>query len=461
MKSPTIPNRTLKLVILATLAAFAPKSWAADPVTQVCGNYANETLAHNTQKQPYCSAAKSAEEAANANGVVWKVYAAASAVCTTACVASMTSFGADWQGWACRGSAIGASGLDAIKTQQYMSALQNIAVGGASYFLFNRTSSSASKTASEASNDGTSASGASQASNGGTSASGGNADISSCITAASTAFSAYTKQQDAANAAQTMKANLANVQALGSMTATGAPLTLSAQGQSQNQPLSNGTALSGNTSVASGNPVNLSPAAAAACGSASSSPGNTQSAIQCAAAMDSALGAVVSNPQFPSAFQKAAGMPLSNYLASAGGAMPNGAIAAGTAGMLNPDGMGKVAGAVASLAPAGAVSGIYDAGGYAGGGPGGTPGIGGGGNDVSAMVSQLLGQFMPKKPGVASQSAATNVKFGTSLLGRDPASASALAEDRSVSLFDRVTSRYFSVTPRLYLSGPQNLALKP
>lgn len=467
MKSPLILAWTLGPTLLAHFAAPAPSAWAGDPVAQVCGNYLNETLAHNTQKQPYCAAAESAEKAANANGVVWKVYAAASAVCTAACVASMTSAGASWHTWACQGSSVAASGLDAIKTQQYMNALQNLAVGGVSYFLFNNKNgrndgtgaTSAGGTAALA----TTGSGAS-GSGGGIGFDASKADISSCLTAASTAYSAYTKQQDASNARQSMKANLADVQALGSLSATGAPLTGSTGSQSQGTSAPAASAVSGGASAAGsggGAPpfvsaASISPVANEACGSAAANPSNAQLAIQCATAMDSGLGSVVSNPQFPSAFQQASGMPLGSYLANSGGAAPNGAVAAGTGGVLNPAGMSKVASAVAVLSPYGpSSSGVYDALGYTSGQGGG--GAGSAGDDVATMVGQLLGRILPKKAGPASNSPLVNVKFGASL-NRSPADAGA-EQDRNLSLFDRVTSRYTFMSSRLLVSTPEQ-ALK-
>ena len=464
-------NITSLLLITSMTSMIAPHRALADDVATVCGDYANETLAHNSQKQPYCAAAKTAAAAAAANDIVWKVYAAATAVCTTACVASLAGMGLGDPGkWACTGASVGASGLDAIKTQDYTAAMTNVAAAGVGYFMLNKGSS-----ASTAAKSGTEASGAAADSSAGAatdSAGGATADSAggaaanssgagaaqaagkttqskdwgSCISAASTAYSTYTKKTAEDNALQTEKQNLASVTALSNTPASGTPVTFAGGGDSS-AATAQPTSLSGTTGLGLGSGGGTQ-TPTAQCASASASPGNVQAALQCAASTNAALGQVVGNPNFADNFKTASGMPLSDFLKNAGNVSPQAAMAGAMGGALTPEGVGKVSAALAQLEPSPAAD--FNDGGYSTGG--GSVAKGGGGDDMGAMIAGIMGKLNPKKGGTDSANNNGNeLTFGLKTATRTPASA----EDRQVSLFDRVTYRYSLFAPKLSVEPPR------
>jgi hypothetical protein len=96
-----------------------------------------------------------------------------------------------------------------------------------------------------------------------------------------------------------------------------------------------------------------------------------------------------------------------------------------------------------SLAEKAGYDGAYGA--YAGGGSGRRRGDGNSGPDMNQMMQGLLAQFGPKDSAKEAKTQAQQLKFGKNG-ERYPAN---VAEDRRISLFDRITHRYHLVKDRV------------
>ena len=165
------------------------------------------------------------------------------------------------------------------------------------------------------------------------------------------------------------------------------------------------------------------------CSAAASGDGAAK--LSCAVASDSNL-AGVTNPGFQNAFQKASGMPLSNFLSqdtsSAAGTMMSSLGASG-----DSVDMSKLAMVVKNIP---GLDHNYTNQAYAGGGKGGAAK---GGSGLEPNFDDIMKNFMPKKDGEAERAPAGSSEMGFAKL---QALANATPEDRKISIFDRVGYRY-------------------
>ena len=174
--------------------------------------------------------------------------------------------------------------------------------------------------------------------------------------------------------------------------------------------------------------------------------------MQCAVASDPSLPGFVKDPKFPKEFKKDTGQDLANFLtkndsptALMGSAMSNG---------FNPTQAGKLANALSEMERNVGASGtevpsaIYASG-------GGGAGNGGGGEDPMAgmqdMMAGLMDQLNPNKKKEEQKSGVSAVIFANQT--RSPAS---VAEDKKLSIFDRVTYRYYFVGKRIVTDEKEN-----
>lgn len=264
----------------------------------------------------------------------------------------------------------------------------------------------------------------------------GGGPTAACITAATDAGTGIADYMTANQDAQTAQSaqNAGNSE-------NGTTVPIGTGGQSPDNP-------SGNpgTAVSSTNPQTNGP-----CGSVTT----LSTAIACAATADPNLASQLANPNFPTAFQQASGMPFEDYLKNANGLTPAQQLGAGLGGGAIPtDAAAELTGALAQDESQDQAPDLNSGGGatYAGGGGGGGS-SGSDRPDLSSMMKGLMGQFGVKKP-QDKTSGISALNFGKA--SRNLASVS--AEDRTVSLFARVTFRYGVVIPG-FLAG--NTVLTP
>jgi hypothetical protein len=172
--------------------------------------------------------------------------------------------------------------------------------------------------------------------------------------------------------------------------------------------------------------------------------GSYSGTLACATAADAALPNWASSPQFQDQLQKLTGEGMGQFMGSSN---PTGAMGGLGNSMSGADGQKLTA----ALAPMQAKFMTDDgAGAYASSGGG----HGGGGSDaqpdIAGLMAGIMGQMMPKKPDGTSPLTAVE-----SAAQRSPAGMGGLSEDRQVSLFDRVTYRYYKVSPSML--GAQTL----
>lgn len=388
---------------------------SASPVPSPSGNSADPT----TQKLQYCQAAQSAQDAANADDILWKVWAGVGVICATECGISLGGINpyTSYTQFICTGVSVGAGVTDAVMTKNFANALLGVLGGGgglAANYMFNGSSDSG-KDAANAGKD---------------SAKNNKKDFGACLAAVTATVSAVTKGMDEGSQKKSVQSNLQSALSVSSqapaMGAGAEPQApgLAAQGGAQSGNLSENPqaqpTTAANTSVSG------------TCSGAATS-GMLGAAISCATAMDSTLPPFVSTPQFPANFQKIAGQPLGNFMGNA--SSPAQGMMGAMAGELSPSQQAQLASALSAIQPVDNGEDSYYAGGGGGGGGGDSAD-----NGVGDMMNNFLGQLMPKKPGAASSSGVNAVAFANQ--HRSPAS---VVEDRALSIFDRVSYRYYFV----------------
>jgi|GEM_PF-4799938 len=170
--------------------------------------------------------------------------------------------------------------------------------------------------------------------------------------------------------------------------------------------------------------------------------GNLQSALACAAATGTSLPPIVQHPNFGEMIKKATGMDAADFLKKAMNEGPGKAVgeAVVQGAGLNGNAAIQTAATFSALERAGYES---SAGMYVG--SGGRKGNSDSGADLGQMVQGLMAQFNPKTGSEGKPSSPLQLKLQKSP-ERFPAN---VAEDRRVSLFERVTHRYHAVADRV------------
>lgn len=171
--------------------------------------------------------------------------------------------------------------------------------------------------------------------------------------------------------------------------------------------------------------------------------GSTEQILSCAIAADPSLSETLNNPDFGRAFQEASGIPLGDFLRNPGKDMGEAfgrATGGGLGGAAEPlkSTLEKLADPKINLEEVGSQ---YTGGGGGGGSSKGAADDGGLGDAFKNLMSGLAGG--------ANREANRSPASGKSLYadGRDPAHDEVF-NNRSISLFERVTHRMKKVTPR-------------
>lgn len=431
-----------KNFIITTIAAAAAlsipvPSWTAENCSTAAG-----------QSSSYCAAAKSAREAEKSNKALTVVYSGVAAVCGYACVVGVPGPSQ----MACQGSNIAAGVTDAVMTQNYMGALMTVGMSAGQMMMrgdgniiegfkkmggrsATNTATSAGATsvddAALASVDAPGADRAAEAASSnqasaGTEAATQEKDHSACLTAALAGIQAFSRNASANAAGETAQAaETASNQVTQNTAPNFSPTQGSSGGLSPNDPVAGAR-----TGVAAQNTAK--PTEADPCNSR-----DFQGTIQCAMAADPSVGQWAGDPRFQKALTDLTGLSPDQFKNKVENSGPVAAISDGIGAGMGVDVKGQIAAVLGGIDQSVASS-AYAGGGRPRGGGSGDP-------DFNSMMGDLMAQFGPKK----DQNTAAGVneaRFGN---GRSPAS---IAEDRSISLFERVSARYHAVSrsSRLY-----------
>ncbi|MCM2279574.1 MAG: hypothetical protein NDJ89_15975 [Oligoflexia bacterium] len=372
-----------------------------------------------SQTQSYCDAAKASKETADAQKSVAYAYTAAAAVCTYACAAASYD-------WATAGSAQqycnytswGAAGFEAIKTQEFAGAMMSLG----SYML--------TKDSPVAAN------GAKMV------------QIPvvekqvamSCITAGTSALSATMKYSAASDANKAANANLKLAERT-SETRTGVALSGASAGSLSSGAGSGSLGTIGSQSASSAGKTAETSATQQACAQGAST-GELKATVMCALASDSRLPSSLLDPGFEDALKKATGMSASDFFKSVDQNGPTGALSGALGAGMNAEGKAKLSSLMAGLERR-AHADLANSG-YTGGGGGGSA-AGSGGNDMDKLMANLMGSLLPQEK-AEDKGPARSLAFNAKNFPPN------VTEDRRVSIFERVTARYYHVSPRLFTS---------
>ena len=378
-------------------------------VTSSLGMADDSGAGTSQQGKLYEAASEGAKTGVAADYILAGVWTGVAGVCAASC------FGALPDGGLCMKTTIGATIGDAIKTKEFAGALATLAP------QVMALQQSTQKGVEEAAEN------AAKKQKG--------RDWTSCLSAAMAARQVYSKYQSIKSANETSDAAQKSIEKLrGSGPGIEGTPIASGSGGSQSGASGGSERSSGNGGV-----ISAEKAIQAKCAAAKAS-GNVEQIMECAAASDSHLPSFVKDPKFQDEFKLASGMSLPELINR--GAPPAQGLAMSMGGTLTTD---TAKGLVAAIQEFGdgtdGTSGVY-AGGGGGGGSGG--GSGESAPDFGALMQGMLGKLGPQGQATA-QRGVNDLAFGQK--NRAPASAS--AEDPRISIFDRVTSRYFVVSKRV------------
>ena len=422
--------------LLLITMIFSSSSFGAD-VEAVCGDVLNGSTGNSsasTQKLQYCQSAKSAQESVDANSTLWKVWGGVAVVCSSACAASMMGAAiTGYDQYVCMGATVVGSGTDALVTKNFASALTGIMTAGGSY-LINNMNKPAEEAAKEGAKEGTKETAKQQKPQ---------KDWGSCLSAAVATVQAYSKYSSMKSSESSVESNLQSAQQLAS-TATGTDAT----NTSVLPPATSSGGTAGGTAGASASRATASAAAnnnvadPRSCTNFKTT-GSYDGFIQCAVANDKTLPSFVGTPQFAKDFQKASGMPVLDFANNSKN--PTRDIAAAMGAKMNSDQSGKLLAALRKVEDHYMMdeAGVSYAG---GGGRGSHSGGSDPGAEIGEVMGKLMGQFMPGQGEEKSPSGVNTAAFGNGLDRKLASSSVDLSQDRTISLFDRVTYRYGKVT---------------
>lgn len=392
-----------------------------------------------TQWQQYCQAAEDAKKGASTDNTLFVVYAGVAAVCTGACVMQFTGYGAAQASVACSGTGIAGAATDAILTKNYTSALASVAMGGIGAYqgVQNVTAGTAPQ---------------------------GISKIMPCVSAAMAAGQSFMRKSNADKQNKTAKENLADAEKLKGQKAqltqntsgmSGlTPPRLPSLGSSGSGGGGGGEGGGGGTSgITGGTTQAASDAPVSDCGRAASG-GTFKDHVACALAQDQKLAPIVSHPNFLKDLQTTTGLTPDEFLEKAETLGPTGAIGSVSSGF-GPGGAEKLQAALQQVAEHVASGEVDTDSAYAGGGGGGGGGGGSGDSGMSAALAGLMEKLNPKDEKDSNPGKNDGLKYANAHFSRDPA-----AEDKEVSIFDRISYRYARVSPRL-LDLPQPKAAPP
>ena len=352
------------------------------------------------QKLQYCQAAASAQSGVTSNSVLWKLWAGVAAVCTTACLSPLVG------PVICTASTVGAAVTDAAVTKNFTNAL--VGIGGvAGAALLGSSSGSTGIIKSKG----------------------------SCIAAATATFQSLTHHRDMATEQTQVAQSVADASAL-----SGGPGVAISTAVATPVMIPQGALPSAHTPI--------SPPVVSAAGS------DMQAQMSLAVASGK-IPQAVADPQFQKDFKSATGKDLNDFLKQSPSS-PVSAIQDLLGGTLSQGDSSKLASALdemkqefAADSPSG-ISGPYPVAKVSAA----RDSSSGEEMDFSKALSGLLGQFKgadPSKSGQNTLEFKQPSKVALKFAGRSPAS---IEEDRSISIFQRITFRYSSLTDQMALPEP-------
>lgn len=482
---------------LNTPVTFAtiPSSPAPSPNQAVSDNPSDryQALCTGTQEAPpelatqwkeYCQAAFTAKEAHQANKSLVMVYAGVAAVCTTACV---TSFFAPipLTGTLCMGATAAGAVYDVVKTKQYTSAITSIGALGASLLLNNSLNK-------DTPTSGSNSQGQTTGGEGGTPSDAGpkppeqpsKKDIGSCIQAAVAGVQAFMKHSAAKTDEKTANLNLDHAESLKAQAmdyiailrnpgdphspqnpnASGstAPRVQTGLTSSQNQGNLNRFTLSSNNNKKGGGIYT----SGSSCQKAASAM-DFKSQLNCAISANPRLPKAARDPRFPEAIRTATGLNPNDFAREVNRSGPAGAIqkAGNSFGPANPDGT-KILGSAlknleSSFGDGSEPSSLY-ASGSSGGSSGAASTAAASSQDpnINQLISDVMDKLLPKNAGENSDSTSADSQLekrdseGNLILGQnalDRNLSTDKTEELKLSLFIRVSKRYFLLTPQILM----------
>jgi hypothetical protein len=433
LESATLPV----LAHASDVDAVCGKVLSQSPQAPAAGGAPAAAGGSASSKLEYCKAAKSAEETADANSILWKVWAGVAAVCTYACVASFV--GGPTNEYVCVGAQVAGGVVDAVISKEMSGAMMAIASAGGSIAINQGMKPSAEQAAKTAGKGGEQET---------------QKDIGACIGAATATLQAVTKHKTMSDHEKIRDENLDSARAVQDDQATavaGGGYNAAPQAQqldSNGNPVSGGGG-GGGGNVAGGSNDPNSPKVA--CGQAKASGGNSGAFISCALAADKNMPGFVRDPRFAKNFQRASGESLDDFFGKNHGS-PNQAMMEATGGVLNSGQSARLSAAIAAVPESvqgDTAGGTYSSGGAEGGGGGGESG----GMDpaMAALMAQIAGMLNPEEAAAAKKQldGVNRVHFATQKNG-----ASAVSEDKTLSIFDRIAYRYIFVGKRMIAGGP-------
>lgn len=427
-------------------------------VLQTSPGLADSSAGTGGLQDNYNSAASSQKNGANAEMVTGAVYSAASAVCVANC---LTEY---FEGTApCSASTMGAGASDAAASQQlagFISQLPGSAslardgwkeFGGSSESGSAQGTQGAGNSAAQSGGQGGGA-GGSQAGNTASSGNGANGQggqagkkgessgkSEACFMGAVDALQSMMKYAGGKKQDEAANQNLASAKSVANNDRSyyhfqpASSKGGSAPGAAGMSAATSGNPITGNTPGSNSASQNCAQARAT---------GNFASAVACAAATDPNLPPMVMNPGFPAALQQMTGMSPSDFIKKTLDQGPGKSIgdAVGQGAGLNAEGGARARALFAALEKK------YDEyGGYTGGGGGrGGRGSRSAEPDFSQMLQGMMAQLNPQKE--PTDTAANTQLLNNAKGDRSPAN---IAEDRRISLFDRITLRYRTLSPRI------------
>ena len=420
---------------LAILPKLAYGDASLSDYDSTCSSILSQSAASttNSEKLSYCQAAQTAKQAAVTSGVLWKVWGLVAATCAAICVASAGGIADPIVSGACVAANVAATGVEAVETKDYMSALINLGFTLGPAVLLGGPEK---KTPQE-----------------GEAKKPAEIDKESCFAAAYAAYQAYTDYQSMTSSQNSEISSLTQAQAVVSQAAAAATTTTSANDTTstanamttQAQNSSSGT--SGSVSS-----LNSVPPSCAASGSS-----NTVGLmVACAVASDTTLPTALTTGNVPQDFNTVTGGNFENSLTGAQNpgqqlASAFGGGGDGSGGILSTEGQAGIVSAFQDLGSA-LESGSLSGSSYAGGGGGGGRRSSGSAEEdpLLALMAGLLGGLQGNKSENSSQIGLAQVIFAN-----QKKSATAVAEDRKLSIFDRIAYRYHYVALQFFGPPPK------
>lgn len=473
------PNPSFVWVLLLTMtapplsSAGALSAWASESGGDAGGKEACKSKEQDEQRQQYCQAAKDSEKAAKANNSVMMIYSGVAAVCTTSCLLSFTVYATVAAEYACMASSLAGGVGDMMLTKDFMGAIGAVAgVGGGVFMKGGLVASHTAETAAAANkallakdpalygpfiNADGSLTGAAKAGEG-LSQSAQNAggiaqegaskasenDWGACLSAAGAGVQAFMKKTASDDAKKTADQNYKAAAKLQAQNPTAqltgfSPATASGEGMEG----SGGSGLGGGSGITDIAASESAGGGKDPCSAPGAGGGNFQATLQCALASDKNLPPMVKDPRFARDLTKATGMSPDAFLEKVSKDGPASAMAGGTGAALTPEGVSKLGSLLAAIQDRT----VNNETGYMYAGAGGGGRGRGGAEDpgFDKLFSGIMNQFGPQKGAENMPLGVKGVNFGNEPK-RFPAN---VAEDKRVSIFERVTARYHRVSDRI------------